>query len=135
MEPIFVTGIVFFFTYKIIELAARRKERRLMVEKMTEISPEMLQQNINSFNAFQNDGLKFNKFSMLRWGAAALGVGIGWILGFVLYFHQLEMLKHTEELWRFRGMLESVFAATIALSVGIALIIVYLIERKSVKKE
>jgi hypothetical protein len=133
MEPIFVTGIVFFFVYKIVELSVRQKERRLMVEKMTEISPEMLQTNINSMKSVQNDSLIGRKFSSLRWGALLFGIGLGWIVGYGIYGALLEEFSNFENFWKYEHSLESIFVATTALCAGIALIIVYFIERKAFK--
>jgi hypothetical protein len=133
MEPIFVTGIVFFFVYKIVELLVRQKERRLMVEKMTEISPEMLQQNINSMKSVQNDSLMGRKFSTLRWGALLLGVGFGWLLGWILYLSQTDYVN-TLGNWDKDHFQSSIMISTTAFCAGIALIVVYIIERKASKE-
>ena len=37
LVPIFVVWIVFYYTYKLIGLYARRKERLLMIEKMNAV--------------------------------------------------------------------------------------------------
>jgi uncharacterized membrane protein YbjE (DUF340 family) len=137
MESIFVTGIVFFFVYKTVELFVRQKERRVMVEKMTEISVEMLQQNLNSMQSVQSDSLLSRKFSTLRWGALLLGVGIGWILGWILYCIQLGMYYENNDFYNlssFRHAMDSTFIASTVLCAGIALIIVYSIERKAYKR-
>ena len=133
MEPIFVTGIVFFFVYKIVELFVRQKERRLMLEKMTEIPPEMLQQNINSMKSIQNDSLMGRKFSTLRWGVLLLGVGFGWLLGWILYLSQTDYVS-TLNGWDKDTFQSSVMISTTVLCAGIALIIVYFIERKAYKE-
>jgi hypothetical protein len=127
MEGIFISGIVFFFVYKIVELAVRQKERRLMVEKMTEISPEMLQTNINSMKSIQNDSLISIKFLPLRWGALVLGVGTGWLLGEIIYL----ILRNNVEYYMHYN---SAIISLTAICAGVALIIVYLIERKLVKE-
>jgi hypothetical protein len=129
MESIFVTGIVFFFVYKIVELGVRQKERKLMIEKMTEISPEMLQQNLNSMKSVQSDSLLSRKFSTLRWGALLLGAGLGWIMGWILHCIQLEM--YTANNFYEKNIMDSTFVASTILCAGIALIVVYFIERKA----
>jgi hypothetical protein len=131
MEGILICGIVFYATYKIIELFVLQRGRRQMLQKMSEISPEMLQQNMNSFNAFQNDGSKSSQFLMLRLGGLALGIGTGWILGWYLNCTQFNI--HENLSFYQRDMIDSTYIATTALCTGIALIIVYLIERKAYK--
>jgi hypothetical protein len=133
MESIFVTGIVFFFVYKIVELSVRQKERRLMVEKMTEISPEMLHQNISSMKSVQRDSLIGRKFSTLRLGALLFGVGFGWILGWILYLSQTDYVN-TLGNWDKDHFQNSIMISTTAFCAGIALIVVYFIERKAYKE-
>ena len=134
MESIFVTGIVFFFIYKIVELFVRQKERRLMVEKMTEISPEMLQQNINSMKSIQNDSLMGRKFSTLRWGALLLGVGFGWLLSWILYLSQTDYVNSLRWGFEKEAFQNSMMISTTVLCAGIALIVVHFIERKAYKE-
>jgi hypothetical protein len=125
MEQIIVTGIVFFFTYKIIELAILQRGRKQMLQKMSEISPEMFQKNMNSFNAFQNEGSKGNRFLMLRLGGLALGIGLGWLLGLPINEYMYDSGNYS------RFDRDTAFIATTAICAGVALIIVYLIERKA----
>jgi hypothetical protein len=132
MEGILICGIIFFTTYKIIELFVLQRGRRQILQKMSEISPEMLQQNVNSFNAFQNDGSRSNQFLMLRLGGLALGISAGWILGWYLNSTQFNM--HENLSFYQQDMINSTTVATTAFCTGIALIIVYLIERKAYKE-
>ena len=127
MEGIFIVGIVFYTIYKVIELAVLQKERKLMISKMNEISPEMMQTNLGSLQAAQNNKIQNNPFLMLRLGALALGIGFGWILGLILIQPNLGI----EFGW---GEKDSVFIATTAFCAGIALIVVYIIEQKAIKE-
>jgi hypothetical protein len=94
---------------------------------MSQVSPEMLQSNINLLQTTQFNNFKGNQFFSLRFGAVAIGIGLGWILGLWLKSYMLEMKSWG---WNER---DSALVATTALCTGIALIIVYLIERKAVK--
>ena len=125
MESILVPAIVFYFIYKTIELFVRQKERKLLIERMAQASPETLQSHLNPISVVP----KGNQFLMLRMGALSLGVGIGWILGRLFY----EMMRQNYGSGM-RNELDSTIIATIALCAGIALIIVYLIEKKAVKE-
>lgn len=132
MEGIFVCGIVFFATYKIIELFVFQRERRLLITKMSEISPEMLQNNINSIKIAQNEQPKSSQFLMLRLGGLALGIGAGWVLGILLNSLQFD-ISYVEKSFYYRDMMNSTYIASTALCTGIAMITVYLIERKAYK--
>ena len=123
MEGILVPAIVFYFVYKTIELFVRQKERKLLIERMSQSSPETLQSHLHSIQVVP----KGSQFLMLRLGALSLGIGIGWILGRFFY----EMMRQTYDV---RGELDSMLIATIALCAGIALIVVYLIEKKAVNE-
>jgi hypothetical protein len=127
MDAVFIVGIVFFSFYKIIELFIKLRERRLMIDKMGQVSPEMLQSNISSLQTTQNKIFKSNQFLPLRLGAVAIGIGFGWILGLILkgYMSLFSTYYNSDR--------ESALIATTALCAGIALLIVYFIERKAVK--
>jgi hypothetical protein len=124
MNDILITGIVFFSIYKIIELSVMQRNRKHLIEKMSQISPEALESNINSLNVTLNDKSKGNRFSSLRWGALLFSVGLGWLVGEVIY-HDANM-DH-----------DSAVISTTAICAGIALIVVYFNERNAykVKKE
>jgi len=122
MEGILVPAIVFYFVYKTIELFVRQKERKLLIERMDQTSPETLQSHLNSVQVVPRGG----QFLMLRLGALSLGIGIGWILGRLFY----EMIRQNYGSGM-RNELDSTILATIALCAGIALIVVYLIEKKA----
>ena len=133
MNDVLTVGIVFFGIYKIIELFVRQKERRLMIEKMSEVPQEILQSNVQSFSELQKEGIKGNRFSSLRWGAVLVGAGMGWLIGWAFY----GVLRNCDS-FVFYGNFESMVISTIALCAGLALIIVHLIERnayKGAKKE
>ena len=129
MDAVFICGIVFFAIYKVTELFVLQSERRMMIRKMSEISPEMLQNNINSVNVAQNNQFKSNQFLMLRWGSLALGIGAGWLLGMCLN----TILFDVKDIY-FTHEMDSTIIASIALCAGIAMLIVYLIERKAYKE-
>ncbi|MCL2435152.1 MAG: hypothetical protein FWD09_03295 [Lentimicrobiaceae bacterium] len=128
MDDVLITGIVFFAIYKTIELFVRQKERRLMIEKMSEISPEVLQSNIASLRIAQNSGFAGNQFFSLRWAALLIGGSLGWPLGLVLYN---TMQNNNVDMGYDAYSLT--FVASIAFCAGIAMLIVYLIEWKANK--
>jgi len=129
MDAVLICGIVFYALYKIIELFVRQKERRLMVEKLGEISPEIMRTNVESLSSAQISGLKGNQFFTLRWAALLIGAGIGWFLGWILF----SALKNYNFDMRYETYGLTI-AAAVAICAGIALLIVYLIERKAYKE-
>lgn len=84
LTPILITGIVFLVIYKVIYILATRKERILFVEKLNQLNgisvdPASLQA-LRSIPGFDNG----STFSALRWGAAALGAGLGLLTGVLI---------------------------------------------------
>ena len=128
MDTAIICGVIFFAIYKIIELFVLQSERRLMIRKMSEIPPEMLQNNLNSIKIAQNEQSKSTRFLMLRLGSLALGIGAGWLLG----IHINSNLFDLKDIYFTHEMNSTIIAST-ALCAGIALLIVYLIERKAYK--
>jgi len=128
MQDVFIVGIVFFSIYKIIELFVKLSERKRMLEKMGQVSPEMLQSNLNSLQAAQINNFKGNQFLPLRLGAVAIGIGFGWILGLLMKANMYGISGYG-----YRDF-DSVSVATTSLCTGIALIIVYFVERKAYKE-
>ena len=128
MKDVFIVGIVFFSIYKIIELFVKLSERKRMLEKMGQVSPEMLQSNLKSLQASQINNFKGNQFLSLRLGAVAIGIGLGWILGLMMKPNMYGISGYGYDDF------DSVTVATTALCAGIALIIVYFVERKAYKE-
>jgi hypothetical protein len=77
--------------------------------------------------------MKGTQFSTLRWGALAIGVGIGWLLGWTMWM-QVNYDMSTGTYHHYVDF-SSILFATTSLCAGIALIIVYFIERKAVKSK
>ena len=69
-------AIVFGTIYKLAELFARRRERMMLVNKITEIK-DIDFKGINLYNSG-------NKFTALRIGWCMLGVGVGFLAGFLI---------------------------------------------------
>ncbi len=72
LEPIFITGIIFGFTYAVIHLFVRKKERMALLEKGVDASFFMSPQKNQSFLA-------------LKIGLLCIGVAVGVLLGSILY--------------------------------------------------
>lgn len=75
MDEIFVSGIVFYFIYLILSLYARRKERMMLIEKISELKDVKLG-NIQLGGA--------GKYAWLHVGCCACGIGLGLLIAFFI---------------------------------------------------
>ena len=125
LVPIFVVGIVFYFTYKMIELPSRRREREMMIERMGRtdgVTPNML--NIG--------GASKRSFSGLRLGCLLIGVGVlvGLIINTMLTHGGYSMNKWSEE-----QLFEVAYGAPVLIFGGLGLLCSYVLERRLRDKE
>ncbi|MBP3714939.1 MAG: hypothetical protein J6J09_06405 [Phocaeicola sp.] len=112
--------IVFGTMYLVFELFARRGERKLLIEKMTEIRAEDFGKVISPYlsGMFAGQGKKHS--SALRWGMLLAGIGIGLLLGFYMVYYY-------EPVWSTR---EIIYTSCVCICGGIALVVSYVIENK-----
>ncbi|NOY51431.1 MAG: hypothetical protein GXO88_12835 [Chlorobi bacterium] len=108
LEPIFITGIIFGFTYAVIHLFVRKKERMALLEKGVDASFFMSPQKNQSFLA-------------LKIGLLCIGVAVGVLLGSILY--HISLMNE-----------ESAYFSMIFLFGGLGLVIDHFIE-KAERKE
>lgn len=87
ITPIFVTGIIFVALYRIIELFVRRNERLKLIDKLTELPPSVLAEKLpglqNMTNMLNSGVTTDSRFTALKWGAFAVGIGVGCIISSV----------------------------------------------------
>lgn len=119
LVPIFIVWIVFYYTYKLIGLYARRKERLLMIEKMNVVGDLELP---------DKDVLK-RSFTALRVGCLLIGVGVGLLIG-VMVQTMLVNAGYDMNQWPDRKLFEMSFTACVLLFGGIGLLVSYPLERK-----
>jgi len=119
---ILITGIVFLTVYKIVELGVTQKNRKHLIDKMSELSSEELQSNLSLLNVYPKEKARGNSFSTLRWGVLALSAGLGWFLGELTY--AFTPMHH-----------DSAVISFTAICAGIALIVVFFIERNTIQEE
>ncbi len=88
LTPIAVTAIIFIAVYKIIELFVRRNERLKLIDKLTELPPAVLADKLpglqNMANILTSGIAPDSRFSALKWGGFAFGVGVGCIISSVM---------------------------------------------------
>lgn len=105
--PIFIVAIVFGFTYAIIQLFIRRKERMALIEK--------------GVNAPVFDSGPGRNVYALKFGLLFIGVAIGLLLGSTLV--ELTTLND-----------ESAYFSMVFLFGGIGLVVSHFLEKKEIKE-
>lgn len=119
-------GIALYGFYKVLELFSRKKERLMIVDKLSTL------ENVNTSNinlsALFGEGQSFqNQFLSLRIGSLLIGLGLGLLVGFLisqLVFGNLSNVTFDQ------GQSQSVvYGASILLFGGIGLIAGFITER------
>ena len=80
MDDVFIIGIIFYFTYLTLSLYARRKERLMIIEKISELKDVKLG-NIQLGGA--------GKYAWLHVGCCACGIGLGLLIAFFIWMHAM----------------------------------------------
>ena len=75
-------GIGAYAFYKLIELYARRKERLMIIEKLSEIKDANLG-NID-LTGVLGEKRSYNKYLSLRIGSLLMGLGLGLLIGYLI---------------------------------------------------
>ena len=119
LVPIFVVWIVFYYTYKLIGLYARRKERLLMIEKMNAVGDV----------GIDDKELFAHSFTALRVGWLLIGVGIGLLIGVIIQT-MLVSAGYDMNQWADRKLFEISLTACVLLFGGLGLLVSYPLERK-----
>ena len=131
----FVTGIVFYFMYMTFELFARRKERMNLIEKIGQnlapADPSLLKFEFSSLLPF---GSK-KSFTSLRIGCLLTGLGLGLLVGLFLCLYIITDIKPGNSHWERDNIYSVAYGASVLLFGGLGLLVSYIIESKSSKKE
>lgn len=128
-----VSGIVFYFIYRIFELFVRKDERLRLIEQLgrgqTPFDATFLQRLSNSLLP----SFPRKSFTSLRFGSLFVGLGLGLFVGLFLSVNLKASrihIGHYEETYY-----SVAYTASILFFGGLGLIVSYLLERKSTKKE
>lgn len=124
-------AIVAYSIYSLFELFARRRERIMLIEKLSELN--QLKGTLPDITPLTTKRISLPSFSTLRIGGILLGIGAGILIGGVVSagFNQLDLPQN----FRIHQLVETVMGASVMLCAGISLVIVYAIERKEFKNK
>ena len=125
MAPL-ICAIVFGCIYKVIELFVRKRERLMLINKLTEISNV----DFKGINLYSSG----NKYTALRIGWLLLGVGCGFLLGFLinLMATQGQYAYDVDGVWSYQIHVAGiVYVACVCICGGIGLLLSYRAERQN----
>ena len=121
-------AIVFGCIYKVVELFVHKRERLMLISKITELSNV----DFKGIN-FYSSG---NKFTALRVGWLLMGVGLGFFVGFFLNLMTASGRLDTLTDWEFRDHIGGIiYVSCVSFFGGIGLLISYYTERRAEDSE
>ena len=118
--------IIFGTIYKVVELFVRKRERLMLISKLTEISNV----DFKGISLYSSG----NKFTALRVGWLMLGVGLGFLAGFLINMMATygKYAYDFNSVWHFHDHVAGVvYIACICIFGGWGLLMSYRAERKA----
>lgn len=129
--PVFIVACITWGIYSLFELFVHRKERLILLDKI-DFSKGDKDINLNIFNPKSRIGN-----NALRIGFLLMGVGLGLLIGFIVYLSNLESINEltVNHHWRYHNEIKTtIYCACVLLFGGAGLLTAYLIERKQIKQ-
>ena len=123
-------GICIYGFYKVIEVLVRRKERILMVDKLSDIKSS------GSINFPDLQGVGGGRFMALRAGSLLAGLGLGLLIGYIIAYCTIpENFGAVKDsvYYNYRDMIGIVYGASTLLFGGIGLLCAFIVEWKMKK--
>ena len=117
MEAIIIVPVIFITFYLIIELLVHRRERLMIVEKLSQNQSL----DLSKLNLSQGP---MELFSGLKIGCLLCGLGLGFLVSFLLHVALYDVVGRS---WGFYSVLTIGSVLTFG---GIGLIVAYLIEKQ-----
>jgi hypothetical protein len=124
-------GIGVYGFYKLIELFARKKERLLIIDKLSQLEKANIE-SLNLSNIF-GEGKKFdNTYMSLRIGSLLAGLGLGLLIGYIIV--NATIGGYAGSSYEVRQTMSIVYGSSTLLFGGIGLIAGFITERALSKK-
>lgn len=134
ITPPLVVGIIFYFTYMIFELFARRGERMNLIEKMGQNLTPMDSSLLKSQFSTLLPSFNTKSFTALRIGCLLLGLGLGLLVGLFICLY-LRDTGISNDHWDRNNFYSVAYGASVLFFGGLGLVASYIIESKSTKKD
>lgn len=130
-----VTFIIFSFIYMVFELFARRGERKMLIEKIVEISKADVGRYLNEYlgNTGMANIFRMRSHGSIRGALLMLGIGIGVMAGFFInYLLVGDAYLTSNRHWDVcnEEVVVVVYIASVCIFGGLGMLIAYFIERK-----
>lgn len=120
LTPVFIIAIIAIAVYRLIELFARRRER---LEIISKINPESLPAAIGNLSGPAFDlPQSSTRFTALKWGSFAVGLGIG------LFAYVMISLYFVDALAKSVFMRETLCSGLALIGGGAGLLVAFIIE-------
>ena len=126
ITPPLICAIIFGCVYKVIELFVRKRERLMLINKLTEISNV----DFKGINLYSSG----NKYTSLRIGWLMLGIGSGFLIGFLINMMATygRYAYDFDAVWGYhRAVGGIVYMACVCICGGIGLLLSYRAEHKA----
>lgn len=121
-----ICAVVFGCIYKVVELFVHKRERLMLINKLTEISNV----DFKGISLYSSG----NKFTGLRIGWLMLGVGCGFLFGFFINLMVTggQYAYDFDKVWHYHRVVGGiVYVACICICGGIGLLLSYRAERRA----
>lgn len=119
-------GIGAFAFYKLIELFVRKKERLMILEKISQLE-NVNTENLNLARLFGEGKMFKSQFLSLRIGSLLMGLGLGLLVGFIIVSTSGNISNVSYEM---RETMSVIYGASTLLFGGLGLVIGFLVEIK-----
>lgn len=122
MEELMIVAnvaIVFGTIYKLFELFVGKKERQMLIDKLSE----------NSLTEGKFNGLNMSSYySALRLGCLLIGLGLGILIGYIIICNSLSEYWMSDVNRQVRETASIIYGASTLLGGGLGMIVAFLIE-------
>lgn len=127
-----ITFIVFASIYGLFELFVRRRERMAIIEKLGDkFDPSMIEGKLN----FGMLGGRRFSFSALKIACLMIGIGLGFLIGFVICSNCIPGYAMGDTNYRTGEIINIIYGACLFVFGGIGLLVAFLTELKYFKKK
>jgi len=134
IEAPLTVGIIFYFIYMVFELFARKDERIRLIEKLGQNSTPVDSTLLKSQFSTLLPSFSKKSFTALRAGSLLVGLGLGLMAGLFLFL-SIKSSNIDLERWERDTFYSLSISASVLLFGGLGLVISYIIESKTVKKD